>query len=54
VLKSGKFEIGNDFIIFMPQPTNYSRNVIDVDLGLVAKLALPGKVTRHAYKVYTE
>jgi hypothetical protein len=31
---------------------NYSRNVIDVDWGLVVKLALPGKVTRRAYKVF--
>jgi hypothetical protein len=30
----------------------YSRNVIDVDWGLVVKLALPGKVTRRAYKVH--
>jgi hypothetical protein len=29
----------------------YGQNVIDVDWGLVAKLALPGKVTRRAYKV---
>jgi hypothetical protein len=32
----------------------YSRNVIDVDWGLVVKLALPGKVTRRAYKVSME
>jgi hypothetical protein len=31
---------------------HYSRNVIDVDWGLVVKLALPGKVTRHAYKIH--
>jgi hypothetical protein len=30
----------------------YGRNVIDVDWRLVVKLALPGKVTRHAYKVF--
>jgi hypothetical protein len=29
----------------------YSRNAIDVDWGLVVKLALPGKVTRRAYKI---
>jgi hypothetical protein len=29
----------------------YCRNVIDEDWGLV-KLALPGKVTRRAYKVF--
>jgi hypothetical protein len=29
----------------------YCRNVIDVNWGLVVKLALPGKVTRRAYKV---
>jgi hypothetical protein len=31
--------------------TNYGRNVIDVDWGLVVKLALPAKVTRRANKV---
>jgi hypothetical protein len=31
---------------------NYCRNVIDVDWGLVVKLALPGKVTMRAYKVF--
>jgi hypothetical protein len=30
----------------------YSRNVIDVDWGLVVKLALPEKVTKRAYKVF--
>jgi hypothetical protein len=30
---------------------NYSRNVMDVDWGLVVKLALPAKVTRRANKV---
>jgi hypothetical protein len=30
----------------------YCRNVINVDWGLVVKLALPGKVTRRAYKVF--
>jgi hypothetical protein len=30
----------------------YSWNVIDVDWGLVVKLALPGKVTRRAFKVH--
>jgi hypothetical protein len=29
----------------------YGQNVIDVDWELVVKLALPGKVTRRAYKV---
>jgi hypothetical protein len=29
----------------------YSRNVMDVDWGLVVKLALPAKVTRCANKV---
>jgi hypothetical protein len=29
----------------------YSRNVMDVDWGLVVKLALPAKVTRRANKV---
>jgi hypothetical protein len=29
----------------------YSRNVIDMDWGLVVKLALPAKVTRRANKV---
>jgi hypothetical protein len=29
----------------------YSRNVIDVDWGLVVKLALPEKVTRRVYKI---
>jgi hypothetical protein len=29
----------------------YSRNVMDVDWGLVVKLALPAKVTRRAKKV---
>jgi hypothetical protein len=29
----------------------YSRNVIDMDCGLVVKLALPAKVTRRANKV---
>jgi hypothetical protein len=32
--------------------TKYSRNVKDVDWELVVKLALPGKVTRRAYKVF--
>jgi hypothetical protein len=32
--------------------TLYSRNVIDVDWELVVKLALPGKVTKRAYKVF--
>jgi hypothetical protein len=31
---------------------SYSRNVTDVDWRLVVKLALPGKVTRRAYKVF--
>jgi hypothetical protein len=31
---------------------HYNRNVIDVDWGLAVKLALPGKVTRHAYKIH--
>jgi hypothetical protein len=31
--------------------TVYSRNVIDMDWGLVVKLALPAKVTRRANKV---
>jgi hypothetical protein len=30
---------------------SYSRNVMDVDWGLVVKLALPAKVTRRANKV---
>jgi hypothetical protein len=30
----------------------YSRNVIDVDWGVVVKFALPEKVTRRAYKVF--
>jgi hypothetical protein len=30
----------------------YDRNVIDGNWGLVVKLALPGKVTRRAYKVF--
>jgi hypothetical protein len=30
----------------------YSWNLIDVDWGLVVKLALPGKVTRRSYKVF--
>jgi hypothetical protein len=30
----------------------YSRNVIDVDWGLVVKLALAGKVTRRACKIF--
>jgi hypothetical protein len=30
----------------------YSRNVIDVNWEVVVKLALPGKVTRRAYKVH--
>jgi hypothetical protein len=30
----------------------YSRNVIDVDWGVVVKLALPEKVTKRAYKVF--
>jgi hypothetical protein len=29
----------------------YSRNVVDMDWGLVVKLALPAKVTRRANKV---
>jgi hypothetical protein len=29
----------------------YGRNVIDVDWGLVVRLALTAKVTRRAYKV---
>jgi hypothetical protein len=29
----------------------YSRNVMDVDWGLVVKLALPAKVTKRANKV---
>jgi hypothetical protein len=29
----------------------YSRNVMDMDWGLVVKLALPAKVTRRANKV---
>jgi hypothetical protein len=34
------------------QTINYFRNVTDVDWGLFVKLALPGKVTRRAYKVF--
>jgi hypothetical protein len=30
----------------------YSPNVIDVDWGLVVKLALPAKLTRRAYYVF--
>jgi hypothetical protein len=30
----------------------YCQNVIDVDWGLVVKLALPEKVTRRAYKIF--
>jgi hypothetical protein len=30
----------------------YGRNVIDVDWGLVVRLALTAKVTRRAYKVF--
>jgi hypothetical protein len=30
---------------------SYSQNVMDVDWGLVVKLALPAKVTRRANKV---
>jgi hypothetical protein len=30
----------------------YGRNVIDVNWGLVVKLALPAKVTRRANKVF--
>jgi hypothetical protein len=30
----------------------HSRNVLDVDWGLVVKLALSGKITRRAYKVF--
>jgi hypothetical protein len=30
----------------------YSQNLIDVDRGLVVKLAPPGKVTRRAYKIF--
>jgi hypothetical protein len=33
------------------RPQLYSRNVIDMDWGLVVKLALPAKVTRRANKV---
>jgi hypothetical protein len=29
----------------------YGRNVIDVDWGFVVNMALPGKVTKRAYKV---
>jgi hypothetical protein len=31
--------------------SKYSRNVMDVDWGLVIKLALPAKVTKRANKV---
>jgi hypothetical protein len=44
----------SEHIIFFHAPSHtynmYSRNVIDVDWGLVVKLALPGKVTRRACK----
>jgi hypothetical protein len=34
------------------QPCMYIGNAIDVDWGLVVKLALPAKVTRSANKVF--
>jgi hypothetical protein len=40
------FKKKQNYIIY-----NYSWNVMDVDWGLVVKLALPAKVTKRANKV---
>jgi hypothetical protein len=39
------------FLVYVIWHIKYSRNVMDVDWGLVVKLALPTKVTRRANKV---
>jgi hypothetical protein len=43
--------LGGVFVDVLIFNTTYSRNVMDVDWGLVVKLALPAKLTRRANKV---